>query len=309
MRNQMFVKIIAASQHPLMNVVKDVKPIITLHAHYPRFIHAEVMTHRVFSRNARSSRAVPISRMIEEIKTNPVVPWHWGKNQSGMQAFEECKQDVSLKSIDDGTTTTESREAAWLKARDYALSVAEGFMKAGYHKQIVNRLLEPFMWIDTLITSTEWDNFFALRCHYDAEPHFQDLANMIREAINSAKFDVLSEYDWHMPYITQEEKSYWLRSNQPAAEKIKKKTDLTGEDILLRVSAARCARISYKPFNGEGDIEAELARFDSLINCKPMHASPIEHQAIADTVDEYSSGNLQSGWGQFRKLIEENKTI
>lgn len=301
----MKVEIIAASDHPLRRKL-GIRPLITLHARYPRFIHSELMTHRVFSRNARSSRAVPIAKMIEEIKSNSVVPQHWGKNQAGMQAFDECANVVSFDGFDGlkYTTITGTREQMWNVARDAALRAAEGFMNAGYHKQLVNRLLEPFMWIDTLITATDFDNFFELRCHQDAEPHFQDLAVMIRDAVNNVKCEELAEDDWHMPYVSSTEKELLLSGKNEAFNEIVKKTGLNETEILLRVSAARCARISYKPFDGNGDIESELRRFDKLINSKPMHASPIEHQARVSCTLDHPKSNLQSGWFQYRKFIE-----
>jgi len=148
-------------------------------------------------------------------------------------------------------------------------------------------------------TATEWDNFFELRCHEDAEPHFQDLANMIRAAIENAEYRELEMGQWHMPYITANE------------------THEYAPEILLKLSAARCARVSYTPFDGNGDIEREIERFDRLIISKPMHASPIEHQAQAinpsiDFIDAdesgrinlNASGNFAWGWYQFRKMIE-----
>jgi len=279
----MFVKVIAASNHPLATI----RPLITLHLHYPRFIHSELMTHRVFSRNARSSRAVPISRMIEEVKTNPVIPWHWGKNQKGMQAFEECSANVTFVSASHPAITG-NREAMWLKARDYAVEAAEGFMNAGYHKQLVNRLLEPFMWIDTLITATDFDNFFALRCHKDAEPHFHDLAVKIRDAVENTSYKDLDSGEWHLPYITDDDKTNNANDLQ----------------TLLSLSAARCARISYKPFDGKDDIASELARFNKLVGANPIHASPVEHQAEAVLDLGLPSRNFCRGWFQHRILVE-----
>jgi len=124
MREGMFVKVIAASRHP----EESVNPLITIHARYPRFIHAELMTHRCFSRNARSSRAVPVQRLINEAEANPVIPWHWGKNQPGMQAFEECNEKVVYEVTTEfgNCVKTSSRESAWRDARDYAVPPLNG---------------------------------------------------------------------------------------------------------------------------------------------------------------------------------------
>lgn len=303
-------------------------PLVTLHLRYWRGIHSEIMTHRCFSRNARSSRAVPVARMLDEIRTDPFIPRHWGKNQRGMQAAEECNEPVLLNKtfqlnsdLGSAGSVTEAvpctRENAWLKARDEAVAVAEGFMNAGYHKQVANRLLEPFMWIDTLVSSTNWANFFALRDHKDAEPHFRDLARLAKEAIVKADFQELKPGQWHLPYIQPDDnpkiglafpKLLGLRVDGPETL-----------PIYQKVSAARCARISYAPFDGDGSIEKELERYQSLVENQPVHASPVEHQATPDdwlTKANFGQGlwampehhrNFR-GWRQFRALLDNETT-
>lgn len=279
----------------LASVAPGCPPIFTVRMRYPRPIHGEIMTHRVFGRNARSSRAVPVKTMLNEVRAFPYVPWHWGKNQKGMQASEECNKRVFTRIPSDLFLT---REQAWLRAAHFAADTAEAFMEAGYHKQNPNRLLEPFAWIDTLITSTDWANFFWLREHHAAEPHLQDLARLVHNAMECAHVITRDPDEWHMPYITYEERTKYH------------------SDVLLKISAARCARISYKPFNGEASIEAELARTDHLMNDERVHASPFEHQAKPDLWIPHAAGpssngdwacpelhgNL-TGWVQYRKLI------
>ncbi|MGG3810935.1 FAD-dependent thymidylate synthase [Methylorubrum rhodesianum] len=260
----------------------------TMHLRYPRFIHAELMTHRVFSRNARSSRAVPVETMLREIETDPVVPLHWGANQKGMQADRECSATVRLGG------DFEDRAGAWLWARDRAIDAATAFSDAGYHKQVVNRLLEPFMHIDVLVSATEWANFLALRDHHMAEPHIAMLAREVRAAFQASAPDELSPGAWHLPYVTDEEQ---------AARDI---------ETCIKLSVARCARISYRPFDGSGSVEAEVARHDALVGAAPMHASPAEHQATPDSQNglhppiEWNHpeehGNFR-GWRQYRKTL------
>lgn len=282
-KEQMFAKVILASKP-----TNGAPPIITLHLRYPRFIHAEIMTHRVFSRNARSSRAVPIATMLKEIKSSCVIPWHWGKNQKGMQATEECNAPIELYEYQQGPDEREdglydfTREEAWLKARDAAVEVVEGFMEAGYHKQVANRLLEPFMWIDTLITSTSWANFFHLRDHKDAEPHFEDLAKLVRKAIDEAEYKELGVGEWHLPYITEADIAAVEDYLEPYPE-----TTHPTVNYLLKISTARCARISYVAFDGDGSLEREIDRHDNLVASQPLHASPAEHQAQVDSVSTY----------------------
>ena len=314
---QMQVEVILASKGPHQS-----KPLYTIRMRYPRIIHGEIMTHRVFSRNARSSRAVPVKTMLNEVRNTPYVPWHWGKNQSGMQASEEC--DALIPYEGEGQYfSAATNEQMWLHARDTSANVAEAFMEMGYHKQNPNRLLEPFSWIDTLITATEWDNFLWLRDHADAEPHLQDLARLVHLAIKHADVQELDSGEWHLPYVTEQDWQASITAVSPPHQA------LTSE-WLCKISAARCARISYKPFDGDASYERELERYDSLVTADRVHASPLEHQATPDTKTrmvcdyvgemDYSDpeatwsnpdlhGNLD-GWIQYRKTIpNEAKTV
>jgi hypothetical protein len=315
----MFAKVILASKP-----TNGAPPIITIHARSPRIIHGEIMTHRVFSRNARSSRAVPVATMLKEIRETPFVPWHWGKNQKGMQAGGEhneligVQKPMAVVDFDNGPEIDYwvdglTREDAWLKARDNAVELAGAFSEAGYHKQIVNRLIEPFSWIDTLITSTSWANFFHLRDHDAAEPHFHDLAMLVREAIAGAEFQTLEPGQWHLPYAN------WTDTD-PVREYLHSALDRPPspeeyQECYKKLSVARCARISYKPFDGDGSIEKELERYEMLVGSSPLHASPAEHQAtpdnlidtgflgVTDFANAELAGNLGKGWIQYRKML------
>lgn len=270
---EMQVEVILASQP---SNISNHKPVYTIRLRYPRVIHSEIMTHRVFGRNARSSRAVPVKTMLNEVRNTPYVPWHWGKNQKGMQADEECKAKMSLE-VDGVYFDDVSSREAWLMGSEYACNLAEAMMLAGFHKQNPNRLLEPYAWIDTLITSTEWDNFLWLRDHKDAEPHLQDLARLVKQAIDEAHINTLFSTEWHLPYITSDD-VLWAVSE--AVDSI----STTANNLLCKVSAARCARISYKPFDGDASYDKELARYDLLVSSDRVHASPLEHQALPDVL-------------------------
>jgi Thymidylate synthase complementing protein. len=306
---QMFAAVVQASV-----AENSSSRIVTMHLRYPRIIHGEVMTHRVFSRNARSSRAVPVKTMLNEVRNTPFVPWHWGKNQKGMQANEECNEPVHLDWEMVSTGIGElperrvmTREGAWLWARDKAVEAADAYMDAGYHKQVPNRLLEPFSWIDTLITSTSWANFLHLRDHGDAEPHFQDLAKLVRKALEEVRdkklFQNLLPGEWHLPYITESDREFVAEETDGDIGKML--------DMLLKISAARCARISYTPFDGNASYEREIERFNLLVTSERIHASPTEHQATPDVFIPHSvgwanpnlAGNLGPGWIQFRKTL------
>ncbi|MBA8881795.1 FAD-dependent thymidylate synthase [Phyllobacterium myrsinacearum] len=315
-----FAKVIADS------VSEEGVRITTLHLRYPRIIHAELMTHRVFSRNARSSRAVPVKTMLAEVRTNPFIPWHWGKNQKGMQASEECNAPVEIfnsENLHDEensfgvNTDSHSRESAWRLAAQCAVGFAEAFSDAGYHKQIANRLLEPFMYIDVLVTSTSWANWFSLRDHKDAEPHIADLARLMKIAMEQSAPRLLTKGQWHLPYISEADADAVEDYLEPYPE-----TTHPTIDVLKRLSVARCARISYKPFDGDASVEKELERYWLLVGSTPLHASPAEHQATPDTLLEttlYDNGGHWIGpsqeWdaaelhGNFEGWIQYRKTL
>lgn len=248
---------------------------------YPRFIHGELMTHRVFSRNAMSSRAIPVVKMLDQVAHNPAMPVHWGANQSGMQAIFEVDAHAA--------------QSLWRRAAVHASEVATEMVTLGLHKQVANRILEPFQWMRTIVTATEWDNFFELRAHPDAQPEFQKLAYMMQEAMNAGVPTLLSEDEWHLPYLTDAEIGD-LKSAR--TEKIDPFRVRQG----CKVSAARCARVSYLTHDGkEPDIVKDLALFDRLAASRPIHASPLEHQGSPGHMD---TGNFV-GWTQFRKLWEK----
>lgn len=304
---QMQVEVILASRHAEH---PDEKPLYTVRLRYPRIIHGEIMTHRIFGRNARSSRAVPVKTMLNEVRGTPFIPWHWGKNQSGMQATEECDAPVSSWHMTHEADDYWQREDMWRSAANVAAGHAEAFMDAGYHKQLANRLLEPFSWIDVLITSNRWDNFLWLRDHEDAEPHLQDLARLVKQALDEAEVQELAHGIWHLPYITITDMQDLIIRPNEETERLIDDLGCDSDELLRMVSAARCARISYKPFDGNASYEREIERYNLLVSSDRVHASPLEHQATPDRHSwEYGDwdephlhGNLP-GWIQARKLI------
>ena len=172
------------------------KRITTFEIEVMRFVWAEFMTHRLFSRNAASSRAIPVKKMLEQIEKNPAMPIHWGANQKGMQADAECDNEVC------GPLFVDNRIGAWNDAKNEAISYAKAFDEAGYHKQIVNRLTEPFAFIKAVVTATEYDNFFHLRCHKDAQPEIQELARCMFESREKSDPQLLNPGEWHVPYVS-----------------------------------------------------------------------------------------------------------
>lgn len=264
---------------------------------YPRCIHSEFMTHAMFSRNAASSRAIPITKMMKDVKENPFIPLHWGKNQKGMQAFTQIGDKE--KAIDE-----------WLTARDNALRSVAALNKLDLHKQIANRILEPWMWITVVVTGSAfaWENFFHLRCHHMAEPHMQKIAFMARDAYDAFEPECLEYGEWHLPFIKQEDRnavetqygsdeddrSYWLN--------------------LAAISTGRCARVSYLTHEGTRDILADIHLHNTLK--ENGHWSPFGHMAectrnyktrsmptVRSSVD-LKFGNFHRGWIQYRKLFD-----
>ena len=267
-KDQIEVKIIEDS------ISKDNR-ICTLQLKYHRYIHAEMMTHRVFSRSASSSRAIPIKKIISEVWNNPAIPLHWGENISGMQAKTELS----------GIRLFLAKQT-WILASKFACVFAYIMYFVGLHKQIGNRVLEPFSFINVILTSTEFDNFFQLRIHPDAQPEIQVLAKKIQEAIDNSKPNILEKGMWHLPYISYEERELF---------------DVTD---LLKASTARCARVSYNNHDGSlPSIPKDIGLHDRLVGSKPLHASPAEHPAKAQENDKFYK-NFK-GWSQYRTILED----
>lgn len=247
----------------------------TFEVTFPRMVLAEFNTHRLFSRNSASSRAIPVETQIKRLLEDPFMPIYWGKNQKGMQANEELSEDVQVTLRD-----------IWLTARDQAIASAKLLMEAGVHKQITNRLLEPFMWHTVIVTASDWSNYFNLRDNEMAQPEIQRIANMMQREFNSSKPFLLSPTEWHLPYA------------QPG------ELEELGVEKLVKLCCARCARVSYLTHDGKRNIEADLTLYDRLL--EGGHMSPFEHAARPMTTEELAKnerlGNFK-GWVQHRKEI------
>jgi len=281
--------------------------LVTMQLRYPRFIHAEFMTHRQFSRNASSSRAIPVSKLIMEAQRDPAVPIHWGKNQPGMQAHEQLND-----------AAREMAKQTWLAARDQAVETATAMAELGAHKQLVNRILEPFTHISVVVTATEWSNFFALRLHRDAEPHIRLLAAAIKDEFDAGVPNELRPGEWHLPYVREDDHDKVWSADPVLIEYSNSTRQATILPTLIKLSVARCARVSYLTHDGENPkILDDLKLYDRLVGSTPLHASPAEHQATPDKCNSPGTygyvvrgewekprlhGNLR-GWIQYRKTL------
>lgn len=249
-----------------------------------------MMTHRTFARNASSSRAIPVRTMLKRIEEDPAEPWHLGLQEPGMQARAEVSEPTARKSV----------YGLWRHAMRVALRSAQEMVElCGLHKQIANRITEPWQHMDVVLTATDFANFFALRCHPDAEPHFRVLAWRMADAYYTGSTPVLRRMgDWHLPYITAEE-----RTSLPL-------------ETLKACSAARCARVSYRLHDGtatsvEKDLELHQRLLAGLVTGTgdPGHMSPLEHQATPLTDSNERSGPFK-GWMQYRKeVVGENASF
>lgn len=298
------VKIIADS------LSQDNIRLTTFELEYPRFIHAEIMTHRLFSRNAQSSRAVPVNKSLEQAIISPVV---WGKNQAGMSSSEELTQDIK-------------NEVAyyWHALARYCQDFSGRMSKAGLHKQWANRPLEWFSPIKVVVTATEWDNFFWLRIDPDAaQPEIVELATKMKEAMEKDGHPIkLQPGQWHLPYIVtlfhnDEFKGYGVQVGD---------TDEIIEidlETAKKISASACAQVSYRRL--DTSVGKALEIYEKLFSGPKPHMSPTEHQATPirigwgvngsnpdvwepgvthmDRNHELWSGNLK-GWVQYRQLLE-----
>jgi hypothetical protein len=281
----------------------------TLEVTFPRFVLAEFNTHRVFSRNSASSRAIPIVKQLRRVLEDPFLPLEFGANQPGMQAGPALSGEAGAAA---------GRE--WLRARDDAvrhvlgliagpdevaaeadlaalLDRIEPVIKAkqqpdewlNVHKQVANRLLEPFIWHTVIVSATEWENFFNLRCHPDAQPEIRRAAELMRAARAESEPVRLGWEDWHLPLVRDEDRE-----------------EVAEIEDLVKVSAGRCARVSYLTHAGRRDLAADIELCERLLTSG--HMSPLEHpaQPLSETDLKRGewSGNFR-GWRQFRKTIQD----
>lgn len=254
----------------------------------PRIVLAELNTHRALSKNSASSRAIPFKKMAKMVEENPFIPIAFQKDHKGMQGTEYFTEEEIKKNgiIEE-----------WLGARDYALHRANVLHEKGVTKQLVNRLLEPFMYHTVLITATEWENFMALRNHEDAEIHIKEAAVKILEALNSSTPKLLKKDEWHIPFgddLDYERVTKMYSETSIVPDKLIK-------GLMVEIATARCARVSYLNFEGKDDYEADVKLHDQLLDSG--HMSPFEHCAQAKDGNTIS-GNFV-GWFQYRKLYQE----
>lgn len=281
---------------------------------FPRIVLAEFNTHRMISKNSASSRAIPFDKMVSMVEEDPFIPIKWMKDHKGMQGkeFFEDEADIAMRIFE------------WKTARDFAVLRAKIMSENGVTKQLCNRLLEPFMWHTVIATSTEWENFFALRAHDDAEIHIQELAYRMLDEYNAHTPKQLKAGEWHIPFGDKIDESRIFKTEEWEGGKLNWKPHPSFEDWAtewyqmqkVKIATARCARVSYLNFEGKDDYEADIKLHDRLL--ESGHMSPFEHCAKAMTdvqYDElhthfYGEPRAQRGWcGNFRGFIQYRKML
>jgi thymidylate synthase ThyX len=299
---QVFAKILADS------ISKDGIRLRSFEIVAHRFILAEINTHKVLSRNYRSSRAVPVKRLITEVREHPAIPVTWGMNVAGMHT-----------SIIADAETAKKAEEIWRKAANAAADYAQELMDIGIHKQWANRVMEPYMWAKGIITSSDMANFYALRLPPDAQPEFRALAEAMQAAEAKSKPRRMKHGMWHLPYVDLSDKEEFCQIERfvDANPDVDLGSWTTKEErtmeLARRMSVARCARVSYRGFDDpNARIEKELELYSKLLTSQPLHASPAEHQATPDYLigrgkkrrwaNRDLHGNLY-GWVQYRKTL------
>jgi hypothetical protein len=292
-------RVVADSISPLGHRVTTIEAVIH------RFVLAELNTHRVFSRNSASSRAIPFPKQVEKVETSPAVPVLWPAEQKGMQGGDEVEN-------------IETAEYFWLKARDRALDNAKNLADLGVHKSVVNRLLEPFMYHTVVITATAWQNFFNLRCNPMAQPEIRIAADFMSEVYDASTPRFIDYGMWHLPYIDTDDIRAAEEYLHTCTEEGVSKKAVTR--TLVQMSSARCARTSYETQDGVRSPAADLTLYNRLTGADPMHASPLEHpctptdrvhnvevHALGTDITKMlvlpSYGNL-TGWHQHRFDVE-----
>ena len=292
----------------------------TFEIEYPRIVMSEFNTHRSVSKNSSSSRAIPVSKMLEHTKSINLKPVYFGSKKSGMQAGDEL-EGLRLDVV----------KGLWEDALSVATHYSSGLDELGVAKEVCNRLVEPFQLVKVVCTSTDWDNFFNLRLHPDADPNICMLAYKMYKAMEESKPKVLKSGEWHLPYV---ETVVAVKGDDNAECKAyvhPNKLEFLHLEDAIKLSAASCASVSYRT---EGmTLEKAEKIFDMLIKAEVVHSSPFEHLATPvgrmqdgtgikrincsesitweegvthmNKQGELCSGNLR-GWIQYRHLLPNN---
>lgn len=248
---------------------------------YHRFVLAEMNTHRAFSRNTASSRAIPYQKMRANVLSDPALPLEWPNERKGMQGGESLHHAEIGACIDQ-----------WFDALNQTVQITDKLHELGLHKSVINRLLEPFQYVTSIITATDWKGFWDQRDSELAQPEIREAARAMRKAYDLGSPQRIGRGEWHLPYITNDDLE---EANNKALPK------LQSYELFKQISAARCARVSYLTHDGKRDWSADLSLFSRLATAYPPHWSPMEHVATPNI--HVTQGNF-NGWSQLRHDME-----
>ena len=281
----------------------------------------------MFARNASSSRAIPFKKAVQRIIEDPFIPKQWPVNEKGMQGFTVLGGVQQKRAV---AKWLEARDAAIRFATDMASEVCEYCQGSGgslfinregdatcthcggdglglnVHKQLVNRLIEPWSWITVCVTGDwgAWSNYFALRCHKDAQPEIQEQAYMAQLAYFRSEPRVLLKGQWHTPYIRPEEYSEiekWVEQQNTIRQKDGFVFPLSYLNTLIQISGGRAARTSYLTQEGTRDFAKDIELFERLRNHTPLHASPFEH--VCEAMGNDLRYGAYTGWRAYRHTL------
>lgn len=264
-------KVIADSVSP------DGDRLTTIEATFHRFVLAEFNTHRAFSRNSASSRAIPVQKQIARVRDNPAVPVSFPAEQRGMQGGKELSDPLLHEA-----------QLSWVEAAKVAVKSAQHLANLGVHKSVVNRVLEPYMWHTVIVSATDWQGFWDQRVSRLAQPEIRVVAEQMLNVYNDSKPDEVGYNMWHLPYIDSEDYAVAITNELPW-------------ETLKQISVARCARVSYLTHDGQRSFDKDIELYNRLVSARPLHASPLEH--VAQPVKGNPPGNFR-GWLQYRHIVE-----
>lgn len=268
--------IIADSVSPLGQRLTSLE--LTFH----RFILAEFNKHRKFTNSAASSRAIPFVTTLKQVMVDPAIPLRFPHEQPGMSGGDEVNMSNEAKQL-------------WLVGRTRAADVAIQMSDLKVHKSVVNRLIEPYMWISMIVTSTEWDNFFNQRIAGGVQPEMEELAKQMRAALQASAPTAVDYREWHLPYLTEAELNPY-------------RSDLNDE-ARRQLSVARCAGVSYNRLGKIREMAKDFALYERLLNASPPHWTPFEHVATpASNPRKRPKGNFD-GWHQLRHILTRNGKV
>lgn len=252
----------------------------TLEVKYHRFVLAEMNTHRAFSRNTASSRAIPYRKMRDNIMNDPALPLSWPTEQKGMQGGLALDDSIVGSCIEE-----------WFTALNQTVVIADKLYVLGLHKSVINRLLEPFQYVTSIISATDWQGFFDQRDSELAQPEIREAARAMQKAYDLSSPQRVGRGEWHLPYITSDDLEQAYNNGL---------TKHQTTETFKQISAARCARVSYLTHDGKRDWSADLTLYSRLVTAFPPHWSPLEHVATPSPMLE--PGNF-NGWAQLRHTI------